>query len=97
MIYELANSAYISSRERLAGMISQQFSERAQRRSRGVKQARFVVLYHASMPALLVETGFITNPNEAQYLASDYGQNIITSAIFRALRNYKENIGIASC
>lgn len=92
LIYELANSAYISSSERLAGMISQQFSERAQRRSRGVKQARFVVLYHASMPALLVETGFITNPNEAQYLASDYGQNIIASAIFRAIRNYKEQI-----
>ena len=90
LIYELANSGYISSSERIAGMISRQFDERAQRRSRGVKQARFVVLYHASMPAILVETGFISNRNESKYLASDYGQSIIASAIFRAIRNYKQ-------
>ena len=89
LIYELANSGYISSSERIAGMIEHQFDERAQRKSRGVKQARFVVLYHASMPAVLVETGFISNPNEAKYLSSEYGQNIIASAIFRAIRNYK--------
>lgn len=90
LIYELANSGYISTSERIAGMLENQFSERAQRRSRGVKQARFVVLYHASMPAVLVETGFISNPNEAQYLSSEYGQNIMASAIFRAIRDYKE-------
>lgn len=90
LIYELQNSGYIATSERLAGMIEYQLSERAKRRSRGVKQARFVVLYHASMPAVLVETGFISNPSEARYLATDYGQSIIASAIFRAIRNYKE-------
>lgn len=90
LIYELANTGYIASSERIAGMMEHQFDERAQRRSRGVKQARFVVLYHASMPAVLVETGFISNPSEARYLTSDYGQSIIASAIFRAIRNYKE-------
>lgn len=90
LIYELANSGYIASSERVAGMIEHQFDERAQRRSRGVKQARFVVLYHASMPAVLLETGFISNPSEARYLSSDHGQSIIASAIFRAVRNYKD-------
>lgn len=89
IIYELANSGYIANSERLAGMIQNQFKNRANRKSRGVKQARFVVLYHASMPAILVETGFISNPSEAKYLTSDYGQSIIASAIFRAIRNYK--------
>jgi len=42
------------------------------------------------MPAILIETGFITNPSEAEYLKSNYGQSIIASAIFRAIRNYKE-------
>lgn len=88
-IYELANSGYIASSQKLAGMIESQFKNRAKRHSRGVKQARFVVLYQASMPAVLVETGFISNPSEAQYLTSDYGQSIIASAIFRAIRNYK--------
>lgn len=91
LIYELANSGYIASSERIAGMIEHQFDDRAQRHSRGVKQARFVVLYHASMPAVLLETGFISNPSEARYLSSDHGQSIIASAIFRAIRNYKED------
>lgn len=90
IIYELANSGYIASSERIAGMIQQQFRDRAKRRARGVKQARFVVLYHASMPAVLVETGFISNPSEQNYLTSNYGQSIIASAIFRAIRNYKD-------
>lgn len=91
LIYELQNSGYIATSERLAGMIEYQLDERAKRRSRGVKQARFVVLYHASMPAVLIETGFISNPSEARYLSTDYGQSIIASAIFRAVRNYKDD------
>lgn len=91
LIYELQNSGYIATSERLAGMIEYQLDERAQRRSRGVKQARFVVLYHASMPAVLIETGFISNPSEARYLTTEYGQSIIASAIFRAIRNYKKD------
>lgn len=91
LVYEMTNSGYIASSERIAGMIEHQFDERAERHSRGVKQARFVVLYHASMPAVLLETGFISNPSEARYLSSDYGQSIIASAIFRAIRNYKED------
>ncbi len=89
LIYELANSGYMATSEKLAGMLEHQFDDRAQRRSRGVKQAGFIVLYHASMPAILVETGFISNPSEQRYLTSEYGKSIIASAIFRAIRNYK--------
>ena len=90
LMYELANSGYMATSEKIAGMIEHQLSDRAMRQSRGVKQARFVVLHDASMPSILVETGFITNPSEQRYLSSDYGQSIIASAIFRAIRNYKE-------
>ncbi|WP_445665730.1 N-acetylmuramoyl-L-alanine amidase family protein [Fodinibius sp. AD559] len=93
LVYELANSSYITASEQIAGMMEYQFDERAQRHSRGVKQGRFVVLYHASMPAVLVETGFISNPSEARYLTSDRGQTYIASAIFRAIRNFKEGNG----
>lgn len=91
LVYEMTNSGYIATSERIAGMIEHQFDDRARRHSRGVKQGRLVVLYHASMPAVLLETGFISNPSEARYLTSDYGQSIIASAIFRAVRNYKED------
>ncbi|WP_217988402.1 N-acetylmuramoyl-L-alanine amidase family protein [Aliifodinibius salipaludis] len=93
LVYELANSSYIAASEQIAGMMEYQFDERAQRHSRGVKQGRFVVLYHASMPAVLIETGFISNPSEARYLTSDRGQTYIASAIFRAIRNFKEGNG----
>lgn len=92
LVYELANSGYIATSERIAGMMEYQLDERAQRHSRGVKQGRLVVLYHASMPAVLVETGFISNPSEARYLTSEQGQAYIASAIFRAIRNYKEGV-----
>ena len=89
LIYELAHSGYIATSERIAYMIEDQFRTRANRKSRGVKQAGFVVLYQASMPAVLIETGFLSNPAEQRFLTSDYGQSIIASAIFRAIRDYK--------
>ncbi|NBC01974.1 MAG: N-acetylmuramoyl-L-alanine amidase [Bacteroidetes bacterium] len=86
----LTHSAYLRNSERLASLIQDQFSERVQRRSRGVKQAGFYVLWGASMPAVLVELGFISNPDEARFLASERGQTYMASAIFRAVRDYKE-------
>jgi N-acetylmuramoyl-L-alanine amidase len=91
LIYELANAGNIAVSEKVAGMIEDQFRTRAQRRSRGVKQAGFMVLWNLPMPAVLIELGFITNPAEAQYMASEYGQNILASAIFRAIRDFKDD------
>lgn len=90
IIYELANAGNLTVSERIAEKVEHQFRARAGRHSRGVKQAQFVVLYHASMPALLVELGFLTNPDEAKFLNSEYGQAIVASALFRAIRDYKE-------
>ncbi len=89
LIYELAHSGIISTSERIAYMVEDQLRNRAGRKSRGVRQMGLVVLYQASMPGILVETGFLTNPSEQRFLTSDYGQSIIASAIFRAIRDYK--------
>lgn len=89
LVYELANAGNMAISERVASMIEDQFSSRAQRRSRGVKQAGFQVLWDLPMPSVLIELGFITNPNEAQYMTSEYGQTILASAIFRAIRDFK--------
>jgi len=72
----------------LAGNIQDQFKNRAGRSDLGVKQAGFWVLYMTSMPSVLVETGFITNPEEEKYLNSKEGQDYVASAIFRASRDY---------
>lgn len=89
LIYELMNAGNMSTSQRIAEIIEHQFRERAQRKSRGVKQAGFQVLYEASMPGVLIELGFLSNPNEANYLTSDYGQSIVASAIFRSIRDFK--------
>jgi N-acetylmuramoyl-L-alanine amidase len=96
----LMQMSYMRDSERLAGRIQQQFETRADRKNRGVKQARFLVLWAASMPRVLVETGFLTNRSEARFLGSDRGQDLIASSIFRAVRAFKkkydEDLGLAS-
>jgi len=85
----LAQSAYMRNSEELAALIENQFEKRVRRKSRGVKQAGFYVLWGASMPAVLVELGFLSNRNEARFLSSSDGQTYMASAIFRAVRDYK--------
>ena len=89
ILQAMAMSAYQEESQALAGLIEREFVASG-RESRGVKQAGFIVLWAASMPAVLVETGFITNPDEARFLSSDAGLDATAEAIFRAVRAYKE-------
>jgi N-acetylmuramoyl-L-alanine amidase len=85
----LTQSAYMRQSEKLASFVQTQFDDRVHRKNRGVHQAGFYVLWSASMPSVLVELGFLTNPKEARFLNSDQGQTYLASAIFRAVRTYK--------
>lgn len=76
----------------LAGYIQDQIKTRTGRKDLGVKQANFAVLWRATMPSVLVECGFISNPDEEKEMITDYWQSIIASAIFRAFRQYKEDL-----
>lgn len=78
----------------LADRIERQFKERVHRNSRGVHQAGFYVLYKTTMPSVLVELGFLTNEQEANFLNSELGQDYMASAIFRAVRDYVNNINL---
>lgn len=73
----------------LAQKIENQFSSRAGRKSNGVKQAGFLVLWKTAMPSVLVECGYLTNSSEEKYLNSQEGQEYIASAIYRAFKEYK--------
>lgn len=88
IIFSLYQNAYLNQSILLADKITKQFAHRASRKDRGVRQAGLVVLWNCTMPGILVETGFITNSSERKYLNSDYGQSIIASAMFRAVRAY---------
>ena len=82
-------SAFNEKSIRMAQLVENQFSQRVGRRSRGVKQKGLLVLWKSYMPSVLVELGFLTNPEEENFLNDDLGQVYMASAIFRAFRDYK--------
>ncbi len=92
IIFSLYQTAFLEQSLSIAYAIQNQFEKRASRKNRGVRQAELMVLWNCTMPAVLVETGFISNTEERQYLSSDYGQSIIASAIYRAFKGYKKKV-----
>jgi len=88
IIFSLMQNVFREQSLDLASKVQSQFKNRTGRIDRGVKQNGFWVLYMTSMPSILIETGFITNPEEEKYLKSKTGQEYIASAIYRALRDY---------
>lgn len=89
ILFSLYQNAFNDYSLKLAQNIESQFKSRVGRKSRGVKQAGFLVLWKTTAPSVLVEVGFITHPQEEKYLNSKSGQTDIASGIFRALRDYK--------
>jgi N-acetylmuramoyl-L-alanine amidase len=89
ILVSMAHSSYMKYSEKFAELLHNQFSNDFSIESRGVKQAGFYVLVGASMPSVLIESGFLSNNKEAEYLKSAKGQDEIASAIFRAIKSYK--------
>lgn len=92
IIFSVMQKTYQEHSLSMAKMVQDEFELRARRINRGVKPAGFVVLWMTTMPSILIETGFLTNPDEEEYLASEKGQDYLASAIFRAFRKYKTAI-----
>jgi N-acetylmuramoyl-L-alanine amidase len=92
IMFSLTQKVFQEQSTDLATKIQRQFRERVNRNDRDVKQAGFWVLYNTKMPSVLVETGFITNPDEEKYLNSKEGQDYLASSIFRACRDYLNEI-----
>lgn len=76
----------------LAELTEFQFKTRVGRHSRGVREAGFWVLKQVSMPSILVEVGFVSNPTEGKYLKNNSNQDYLASAIFRAFRDYANKV-----
>jgi len=60
--------------------------------NRGVQEKSLAVLARAGMPAVLTEIGFISNPNEEDYMNSEAGQIEITNCILKAIQAYKSSV-----
>ena len=77
---------------RFANLVNGEFVDTDGRHSDGVKEQGVLVLCHSAMPAVLIETGFINNPTDEEYLNSEAGQNEIVASIVRALIEYKKEV-----
>ncbi len=83
------SQAFLSRSISLATKIEEAFAAQG-RVDKGVKQKGLEVLAGSAMPGVLVEAGFINNPDEETYMNSEAGQKEITRAIFTGIKNYKE-------
>lgn len=89
ILFSLYQNAYMDNSLKLAQKIEDQFKNRVNRHSRGVKQAGLLVLWKTAMPSVLIELGFLTNTNEEQYLNNAHNQVLMASGIYRAFKEYK--------
>lgn len=80
--------AYLEKSLDFAAKVENNLSKRGLSASRGVKQAGFAVLRRATMPSVLVETGFISNEDEERWLSSEAGQLQICSSITAAMSSF---------
>ncbi|MEO4005177.1 N-acetylmuramoyl-L-alanine amidase [Flavobacterium sp. CAU 1735] len=86
----LLQEEYIEQSIDLAARIQDGFENGLGRKSRGVKQAGFLVLRKIYMPRVLIEMGFVSNKDEGSYLSSDNGQEELAKAIADAITGYKK-------
>lgn len=77
---------------KIANLISDEIVDTDGRRSEGLREQGIYVLCHSAMPSVLVETGYINNPDDEEYLNSETGQTEIVNSIVRAITKYKSQL-----
>jgi N-acetylmuramoyl-L-alanine amidase len=92
ILWDLAQSRHLAESQQLAVLIQEELNGALELRDRGVKQAPFRVLMGAAMPAVLVELGFISNPDEEARLQDPAYRSDLVSALVRAVARYKAQV-----
>ncbi|HZW77917.1 MAG TPA: N-acetylmuramoyl-L-alanine amidase [Flavobacteriaceae bacterium] len=91
----LMQEAYLDQSILLASLVQNNIVGNLKRFDRSVKQAGFWVLHNTYMPAVLIETGFLTNSNEGAYLNSVKGQTEMAREIAKAVESYIKSMTAA--
>jgi N-acetylmuramoyl-L-alanine amidase len=89
IIFEFVQNKHLEQSISFASEIQKAFSS-AKRVNRGVRQAGFLVLRATNMPSVLIELGFISNPDEERFMRSGDGQNQLARAIYNSFTRYKK-------
>ena len=90
ILTDMAQNEFLKESQALAFLIQDRMERHLPIPNRGVDQAGFVVLNQAYMPAVLVETAFISNPNEAKLLNQDKFQSRVAQALAEAVAEFKQ-------
>lgn len=88
IVFQILKSQFRRESIRLASYMQDEYL-RVSRNNRGVQELALAVLKTAGMPAVLTEIGFISSPEEEEYMLSDAGQEEIVSNLFNAIKAYK--------
>ena len=88
ILWDLAQTDVLNESARLALAVQRRLNARLGTTDRGVKQAPFAVLTGATMPAVLIEVGFLSNPTEARLLADPAHQQRIADAIADGIEDF---------
>lgn len=90
IIMSLWTGAFVGQSADIASKIQAEYTKKAGRIDKGVQRQSIWVLWRTAMPSILTEVGFLTNPEEERFLGSEKGQKYMASALFRAVRSYKD-------
>jgi len=93
VLWEMAQARHIEQSAAFARAIEAALHDRVPMSPRSLQQAPFRVLVGANMPAVLVEMGFLTNPQQEQRLASDDYQNTIVQALVDGIVRFRSTVG----
>jgi N-acetylmuramoyl-L-alanine amidase len=85
-------SAYVIQSASLGMKMQEEYAQKAGRVDRGVHRQSIWVLWRTSMPSILTELGYLTNPLEESFLGSARGQEYLAMAMFRGIRKYKDDV-----
>lgn len=85
-------TAYVIQSASLAMKIQEEYTSKAGRINKGVHRQSIWVLWRTSMPSILTELGYLTNPLEEKFLGSEKGQDYLAKALFRGVRRYKDEV-----
>ncbi len=86
ILANIMQSVFVKESEDLAAAISNGIDKQLEIENRGVSQAPFYVLMGASMPSILIETAFISNPTEEAFLKSEAGQNKLAEGVLEGIQ-----------
>jgi N-acetylmuramoyl-L-alanine amidase len=92
ILWEMAQGRHLQDSAVLAGIVEKQLRERVPMSPRAIQQAPFRVLVGANMPAVLVEVGFLTNPEEEGKLGSPEHQSAIVGALYDSVVRFRTYI-----